>query len=71
MPQCLTCQWIVMHQQPRGKGVCFREAGGNVDPIDVLAERKCSLYRLAPMEQVHSRSRRRMKFDEQGKVRLV
>lgn len=58
-----------MRDQPRGKGKCYRDV--STELLDVLADRKCNLYQLAPMEQVHSRSSRRMKFDEQGKVRLV
>lgn len=58
-----------MRDQPRGKGKCYRDV--STELLDVLAERKCSMYRLAPMDQVRSRSKRRMKFDEQGKVRLV
>ncbi|HEY6018522.1 MAG TPA: hypothetical protein VIY48_01045 [Candidatus Paceibacterota bacterium] len=68
MSQCITCQWTLMRDQPRGKGKCYRDV--STDPLDVLAERKCSMYRLAPMEQVRSRSRRQMKFDEQGKARI-
>jgi len=70
MSQCISCRWIVMHRQPKGKGVCFREQGWNPDPRDVLVERKCSMWELGAMAQVHGRSHRRMKFDEQGKVRL-
>lgn len=57
-----------MHDQPRGMGMCYREI--SIYPIDVLAERKCKMYKLAPMEQVRSRSKRRMIFDEHGNARL-
>lgn len=70
MAQCITCQFIVMHQQPKGKGVCFREANGTDKPLDVLEKRNCKAWKLGAMHQVRARSVRRMRFDEAGNVRL-
>jgi hypothetical protein len=70
--QCLTCQFIVMHGQPKGKGLCWKEADGTrkPKPKDVLVERNCGAWKLGAMHQVHARSTRRMVFDEQGRVKL-
>jgi hypothetical protein len=68
--QCLTCQWIDMRNQPRQKGKCWKDADGTGKLLDVLEVRSCRVYQLAPMVQVHARSKRRMVFNEAGVVKL-
>lgn len=70
MPQCITCLYAVMHDQPKGKGVCFHEAASTDRKLDVLERRSCKWWKLGAMHQVRSRSARRMQFDDSGNVRL-
>lgn len=54
--QCITCQWILTHEQPRGKGLCWKSA--DAKPQDVMAQRKCGNYKLGAMHQVQQRMAR-------------
>ncbi|ADE12161.1 hypothetical protein Slit_1932 [Sideroxydans lithotrophicus ES-1] len=69
--QCITCKWIVMEGCAKGLGMCWKEAEGHRQPMDVLEQRECRMYALGSMHCVKGRSQRRMVFNERGIVRLV
>ena len=60
-----------MHGQPKGKGICWKEADGTLKPLDVMAQRKCRAWKLGCMAQVKARSKRKMVFNEVGEARLI
>jgi hypothetical protein len=59
-----------MEGQAKGMGLCFKEADGTRQPLKVLENRTCSLWKLGAMMNVQGRSQRRMMFNAQGIVRL-
>jgi len=64
--QCFPCLYFLMHAQPRGQGIC-RLTG---ELHSALKAHDCDEWKLAPMAMVRVRSKRRIVFDERGKVRL-
>ena len=59
-----------MRGHPRQKGKCWKDADGTGKLLDVLEVRRCRIHQLAPIIQVHARSKRRFVFDAQGVVIL-
>lgn len=67
MIQCFTCLYTVMHNQPKGKGLC--RLTNKVH--DVLSEHKCKQWKLAPMDMVRVRTKRNITFDNNGIAELL
>lgn len=66
MSQCFTCRHTVMHDQPRGKGLCRMTQKTH----DVLAANDCKQWALAAMDSVRSRTKRSVTFDAAGRAVL-
>lgn len=59
-----------MQGHPRQKGKCWKDADGTGGLLDVLEVRNCLVHQLAPMIQVHARSKRRFVFNAAGVAKL-